>query len=428
MRSTLRFILVLAVFTAFSVSAMGSATLAAGETVPSRLKWKTREITIAVSVSLTRSSFNIIPGSDVDGAIRRSLDVWETAANIKFNLVNSDRLNVSPSGMHGDGVNLITVAQSPENILLFERDPEGISATTRVFYNKRNAITEADIVLNPYQQFSTDGTFGTYDLQSALTHEIGHLLGLGHSIISGSTMFDHYGKNGLFGMSNFNARTLSESDIASVSALYGVRDISEDCCASIRGTFPNPASNRMVWLENASTGKLIQAVDPGESENYEFDGLIDGSYKVYLQGSGSAVNGDAVEIATGDRKQIELPETSRSAEASVRFIGLNGELSDQSITLNAGRTYSVYLGGGKGFERMSAKIGMDSPFFSVNDNTNLVHDYGESITVMSADIRVSRDAPPGLYSIYFETKDGSRYYLPGSISVESYENPWGSTN
>ncbi len=126
-------------------------------------------------------------------------------------------------------------------------------------------------------------------------------------------------------------------------------------------------------------------------------------------------------------KKIELPDNNASSKGSLRFIGLNGELSDQSITLNPGRTFSVYVGG-QGFENSKAKIGIDSPFFTVYRDTNLVHNYGDSVLVMSSEIRVDSNTPSGLYNVYIEFQNGDRYYIPGAISVESFENPWGSTN
>ncbi|MGE3466139.1 MAG: matrixin family metalloprotease, partial [Pyrinomonadaceae bacterium] len=186
-----------------------------------RLRWKERTIRIALSNSIADPGPNIKRGSDVSGAIRRSLAAWERAANLKFIVESSDLVSLSPSGPAGDGVSLITTAASPENVLFFSKNPFAESAKTRVFYDRKSGlITEADIVLNPFQQFSTDGTFGTFDLEAALTHEIGHLLGLRHSIVLGSVMAEGLARNGITAGFVPAGASLSNPDISAVRELY----------------------------------------------------------------------------------------------------------------------------------------------------------------------------------------------------------------
>ena len=168
-----------------------------------RLRWKGRTIKIDVSSSLTRPNTNIKYGSDVAGAIQRSIQAWQSAADIQISTEPSDKQSVSPAGLAGDTVSLITIAQTPENVLFFSKDSDSASAKTRIFFNRGGYITEADIVLNPFQQFSTDGTFGTFDLESTLTHEIGHLLGLRHSGVFGATMAESFARMGTFGIADF---------------------------------------------------------------------------------------------------------------------------------------------------------------------------------------------------------------------------------
>ena len=193
-----------------------------------RFRWKNNTIRVAVSSSLTRENSNIKTDSDVMGAIQRSLNSWQDVADIEFKVDQSDRQSVSPSGFAGDGVSLITIAQTPENLIFFSKDADSASAKTRIFYNIKGFITEADIVLkNAYGQFSTDGTFGTYDLESALTHEIGHLLGLRHSGVLGA-MLDNFGKIGVFGIRDYSPRSLSASDVAAIRELYGPKADDEE--------------------------------------------------------------------------------------------------------------------------------------------------------------------------------------------------------
>src|SRR5205085_11153002 len=116
----------------------------------------------------------------------------------------------------GDRINLITV--SADNSSAF--DSQDNPGRTRVF-SDAGAITEADIALNPNDLFSSDGTPGTYDLESTFTHEVGHLLGLEHSAVIGATMQPRQAQNGLYGLPAFTQRTLSEDDAAGARALYG---------------------------------------------------------------------------------------------------------------------------------------------------------------------------------------------------------------
>src|SRR5688572_28637610 len=249
-----RQILLVLLVAAASLSLFANSVLLSGDADVTDLRWKNGVIRVAVSASLLRESSNIKSGSDVTGAVRRSLEAWSRIANVEFVQVSSDKLNVSPSGPAGDGVSLITVAQSAENVLLFAPDPANAAATTRIFYGRRGEISEADIVLNPYQQFSTDGTFGTFDLESTLTHEIGHLLGLGHSTVLGATMSANYGRNGLFGLQNFTSRTLSIADIAAARAIYGnANSEASDCCGSVSGHVAvtgRTLKGALVWLED----------------------------------------------------------------------------------------------------------------------------------------------------------------------------------
>src|SRR5207237_10473778 len=118
----------------------------------------------------------------------------------------------------GDYINLMTVAS--ENAADFGASDN--PGRTRVFYDAGGTITEADIALNPNVEFSADGTPGTYDLESTFTHEVGHLLGLQHSAILGATMQPRQAMNGLFGLTAFTQRSLSEDAIAGARSLYGL--------------------------------------------------------------------------------------------------------------------------------------------------------------------------------------------------------------
>lgn len=411
--------------TLVSVNAFGSSMApAAGKLDPQRLSWKGRAIKIAISSSLIQANTNVKFNSDVRGALRRSLDAWQDVADIEFQVELSDKQSLSPSGVAGDGVSLITIAQTPDNVLLFSKNLEAESAITRIFYNGKGFITEADIVLNPFQQFSTDGTFGTFDLQATLTHELGHLLGLRHSDVLGATMSDSLSRNGTFGLADFGSRTLAASDITAVREIYGVPADDEQCCAAVAGklTFASgrPAKGVGVWAEDSLTGRVIAQAETGADGSFRFGGLPAATYSIFWRksdGTGAIGELGSTRLEKGDTKSVEEKISIQRSDLSLKYVGINSQLTDFAVPLTAGREYVIYLGGAK-LNPGNIKIGFSSPFFRLLPYSVASQDFGEELSVVSFVLTVSEDAPAGDYSIFAVGRDGARASLIGALSVE----------
>ena len=416
----------------FSAAAYALQFTDASKTV--RLRWKKGKIPVALSTSLILQSPNILPQSDVGGAVRRSLETWEQAADIKFEIISTDKQAVSPSGNYGDGISLITIAQTPENLLLFGNTTDEISAQTRTFYNQKGFISEADIVLNPYQQFSTDGTLGTYDLEATLTHEIGHLLGLEHSPVLGATMQSRQGKNGVYNLSAFASRTLAEDDITGIRALYGAKNTEDNCCGTVIGRITQAKSKTIrkfqVWAEDADSGRVISGVLTSPDGSFRFEGLEAGSYRFYAQDDGKADTAAAEELGGFEvvkGKTVSITKKVKTSEKnfSVRYAGFNGQISDLAVPLNGGKSYLIYIGR-KNLDAENLKIGFNSPHFSITPDSITSHDFGSEVSVVSFEIKIDADAPTGEYSLFVKSQNGSKHFLVGGLAVENFLNPWNS--
>jgi hypothetical protein len=401
-----------------------------------RLRWKNSTIPITLSDSLTKQNPNIKSGSDVEGAVRRSFETWEKVANVRFEITTADKQSVSASGKSGDGASLLTISQTPENLLLFSGDTEEVSARTRTFFDRNGFITEADIVLNPYEQFSTDGSIGTFDLEATFTHEIGHLLGLEHSSIAGATMFERQGKNGIYGLPNFNARTLAEDDISGIRALYGAINSDVSCCGTLNGKLSTAsgktAKDTQVWIEETETGRVIAGVLTNSSGNFRIEGLSNGKFSVYAQDFGERKNSTAaqilgeVEISRGKTTNFTKKLKSLAKTFDIQYIGFNGQISQLAVPLNGGKSFMIYVGG-KNLDADNLTPGFNSPYFTVSTDTITKQDYGSEISVISFEVKVSSLTPGGEYSFYLQTKNKEIAYLAGSLTVESFENPWSSS-
>jgi hypothetical protein len=109
------------------------------------------------------------------------------------------------------------------NIIMFRDDqwpyPDvatTLALTTVTFSKKTGEIYDVDMEINSTQPLTTEETvmFGMYDLQSIITHEAGHFLGLAHSQDPDATMWASYS------MGDDSFRTLSADDAAGICAVY----------------------------------------------------------------------------------------------------------------------------------------------------------------------------------------------------------------
>jgi hypothetical protein len=435
MTKLIKFFLVLFALLSFNLSAIASYGLQFADSSRTvRLHWKKNKIPIALSTSFTLQNPSIMPQNDVEGAVRRSLEAWEQISNIKFEIVSTDKQTVSPSGSVGDGVSLITIAQTPENLLLFGNETDEISAQTRIFYNRQGLISEADIVLNPYQQFSTDGSIGTYDLEATLTHEIGHLLGLDHSSVLGATMHARQGKNGVYNLSAFASRTLAEDDVTGIRALYGAKSLEDSCCGTVIGKFTDTngkvLKNLQVWGEDADSGRIVGSVSTKSDGSFRFERLEAGSYRFYAQVDGKsddAVSEELGAFEVGKGKTVTIIRKLKTAEKNfnVQYAGFNGQISDLAVPLNSGKSYLIYIGG-KNLDAEDLKIGFNSSYFSITPDSITKHDYGSEVSVVSFEIKVDTETPTGEYSIFVKSQSGVKQFLIGSLTVENFLNPWSS--
>lgn len=428
MRKFVKYLFILLLLVNFTYSSTAYTLQFTDETQNTRLRWSKNVIPIALSSSLIKNR-NIKTESDILGAVRRSLETWEKVADIEFQEVWSDDQSVSAAGKSGDGISLITIAQTPENLLLFGGDATETAARTRIFFNRRGAITEADIVLNPYSQFSTDGTIGMFDLEATLTHEIGHLLGLEHSSVVGATMYEHQGKNGVYSLPNISPRSLAEDDISGVRAIYGAKMPEENCCGTISGKISlssgKIANDYQIWAEEAVSGRVSAGV-MAFAGKFKIEGLKTGKYRIYAQeyslNNNSAEKLGEFEVEKGKVTLITERIILKPKTFDFQFIGFNGQISQLAVPVNNKKSYQIYVAGKNlDIDRLAVKF--NSPYFSVVPNSLEKQDFGSEVSVFSFEVDVKENAEPGEYSFSLQSKNGAADFLVGSIVIDDTINP-----
>jgi len=399
-----------------------------------KIRWPRKTIEIALSNSLLSPGSNIKPDSDIAGAARRALMRWSNLSNINFVVTWSTATSISPADA-GDGVSLLTIADTPENESF---NSETTTGRTRVFFDPQTGnIAEADISINPHPrsedgtqlQFSTDGTPGTYDLEATFTHEIGHLLGLDHSAVLSSTMQTRQAFNGTFGLPALTERTLTEDDRQKVRSLYGPqiklgRIEGRLADNRVAGTLA-PLNGVNVWAESVANGRVIASDVTAEDGSYKLEGLAPGQYRVIVASGSDTQKFRSFELSNQVAVKADGAASLNSnlvpPQPSVlnpRALGMNAELSTVALPLAPGKRVKIYLGG-EGVDQVpGTSIAVNSPYFTIDPASLTREQIAAPFPVVSIELQVAANAPFGDYTLRLQSNSGETAYVPGAITID----------
>ena len=176
-----------------------------------------------ISYGVTNRNAPGVTATQLQAAIAQSFAEWGRPEDVQISTSFAGFTSLEPDVRDG------------QNVLGFQSRPEldrTLGSTSFQTNNQTGALISADIFLNTNFQWSvaSGGETSRFDVVSIMTHEIGHLLGLGHTALGETTSSGGgravTGKRAVmfpiaYGPGSIEDRTLEADDIAGITDIYG---------------------------------------------------------------------------------------------------------------------------------------------------------------------------------------------------------------
>jgi hypothetical protein len=229
-----------------------------------------------------------VPAAAFQAALARAFATWEAVPTASIAFQFAGFTGAEP--FEDDDLSVVGFENEPD----MERV---LGATGFVVDTLTGAILESDVFFNSAFDWSTAGAgdAARFDLESVALHEIGHFVGLGHSMVGETEPRPDGGRRVLgtgavmfpisFGRGSTHDRVLQPDDIAGVSDLYPAGNFRERTGAA-RGRVVRNGTGILgahVVAFNPETGALIAGFSLNRDGEFQIAGLSPGPHVVRVE-------------------------------------------------------------------------------------------------------------------------------------------------
>ncbi|MBI4456342.1 MAG: matrixin family metalloprotease [Acidobacteria bacterium] len=385
---------------------------------------------------------NILPGGDPIAALDAARQEWNQFSTSSVFL--QPFTNSSENLAKDDGINLITFSDDSP----FVRDTDNLATTVINFSPLTGTVRDTDVAFNPNFKFFVTSSNQGFDLQSVVTHELGHTITADHSGVQSATMWASTEELGVV------QRSLDWDDIAFAASTYPT------------ATRPfGSVSGRVIVAGGSAFGAHVVVYDPDRNVviggmslrdgTYRIDSVPPGNYIVYAEpfdrpmttaslfgrGNGffSSANTMFMTSSSGSRQAVALGQQVQNVDIAVPSsnvilnisrAGRNFVRPSNSATSFNLRPGPVLAGPGETFTLVVAGDGITADSVLARDFRLEIEGSGFRITDRGGDvfqsgtpfafaqIAVAENAVPGPRQVKVTVGGQTSYYTAGFVIGE----------